>query len=140
MISITKTFTFDSGHRLSNYNGKCRRLHGHTYHCEITIGGVELDDLGMVLDFGVLKDIFKEQVDAKFDHRMLLYDKDEYNKKIATAITPDADSICWVGYNPTAENIGKDIFGIIQAGLPIGISVLKVKLYETPTSFVEIIK
>ncbi len=135
---ITKTFTFDAGHRLSNYEGKCRRLHGHTYHVEITVNGI-LDTLGMVMDFGILKDIFKEEVDAKFDHKMMLYENDELNKKIAGALPDGDDSICWVGYNPTAENIATDIFSIIAKRLPDGVQLTRVRLYETPTSFAEVV-
>lgn len=139
-MQITKIFTFDSGHRLSNYEGKCKRLHGHTYHLEITIKG-ELDERGMVMDFGDLKTIFREDIDSKFDHKIMLKTGDKYNKTLARALPKEDESICWVDYNPTAENIAKDIMEILQKRIQertTGIEVARVKLYETPTSFAEI--
>lgn len=135
---ITKTFTFDAGHRLSNYEGKCRHLHGHTYHVEITVGGPITLPVGMIMDFGILKDIFKELVDKKFDHKMMLNKSDPYNQKLAEALPDVEESITWTEYNPTAENIALDIFQMIQGRLPADVYIKKVKLYETPTSFAEI--
>ena len=138
-MQITKIFTFDSGHRLSNYQGKCKRLHGHTYRLEITVQG-DLDNKGMVMDFGDLKTIFKEHIDGKFDHRIMLMKGDKLNEAIAKVLPVGDESICWVDYNPTAENIAKDIMKILQENIDNqinNIKTTKVKLYETPTSFAE---
>lgn len=139
-MQITKLFTFDAGHRLSDYEGKCKRLHGHTYHLEITVEG-ELDERGMVMDFGDLKTIFKEKIDSKFDHRFMLKKGDKYNEDLAKSLPQGDESICWVEYNPTAENISKDIMEILKKNIEdqkIPAKVVKVRLYETPTSFAEI--
>ncbi len=139
-MQITKVFTFDAGHRLSDYEGKCKRLHGHTYHLEVTVEG-ELNKKGMVMDFGDLKSIFNEDIDSKFDHRFMLKIGDKYNEAIAKALPKGDGSICWVDYNPTAENIAKDILEILKKKLSepaIGAKIAKVRLYETPTSFAEI--
>jgi len=139
-MQITKIFTFDSGHRLSNYEGKCKRLHGHTYRLEITVSG-DVDYKGMVMDFGDLKTIFKEHIDSKFDHKLMLKRGDKFNEALASSLPKEDDSICWVDYNPTAENIAKDIMEILQkrlSKLTTAADVAKVKLYETPTCFAEI--
>lgn len=137
-MQITKTFTFDSGHRLSNYIGKCRSLHGHTYKLEITIGG-KINKLGMVMDFGDIKKLFKRSIDSRFDHKTLLFDKDPVNKRLADAIPDGEDWIVWVDYNPTAENIVKEIFNTLHDELKnTNNQLVKVKLWETPTSFAEI--
>jgi len=145
MIQITKTFTFDAGHRLSDYEGKCKQLHGHTYKCEITVEG-DLDNRCMIMDFTDLKKAFKEEIDRKFDHRFLMKKGDILNEEIAKVLPTGDNSICWVEYNPTAENIASDIFEIIkrrlsrlQKGDVVGVKVVRVRLYETPTSCADVV-
>ena len=72
-IRITKEFTFETGHALYGYDGKCRNIHGHSYHLSVTVVGTPISDpghvkLGMVLDFGDLKAIVREEVVDQFDH------------------------------------------------------------------------
>lgn len=67
---VTKIFTFDAAHNLTNYYGKCERLHGHTYKLEVTLEG-EVQGNGMVIDFVVLKRIVKKHVLDQLDHRYL---------------------------------------------------------------------
>lgn len=138
--SITKIFNFSMGHRLSNYGGACRRLHGHNYELYITLSSKKLDSLGMVVDFNKLKNIYKEFIEPAFDHKMLLNKNDTYNKNLAKAL-PDADEvIVFVDYNPTVENIAKHIASILQNSLSrLDIKVSKIKLYETPTSYTELV-
>lgn len=140
--TVTKTFTFDTGHRLSNYEGKCKRLHGHTYKLEITVGCNVLDAKGMVVDFGDLKEIFKNHIDEAFDHRTLLFKEDTLNQAIASALPEGDDQIVWTSFNPTAENIGAAIFLIYESRLPRerNLQVVRVRLYETPTSFADILE
>ena len=75
---ITKMIDFCYGHRLLNYDGKCRHLHGHNGRIEVDIEARELDQLGMVLDFGVVKGVVRTWVDNNLDHRMLLCKHDPY--------------------------------------------------------------
>lgn len=139
--TVAKSFTFDAGHRLSKYEGKCKRLHGHTYKVRVFVEG-EVDIIGMVVDFGILKDIFERAVEKKFDHRMLFKKGDPLNQKIAKALPKDDFSISWVDYNPTAENIARDIFLIFQKQIKklfkSRVYVTALRVYETPTSFAEI--
>ena len=94
----------------------------------------------MVIDFGDLKQILKEGVDKKFDHKMMLLKNDPVNKKIAEVIPVGEEWIAWVDYNPTAENIAKDIYIILKEHLrPFGVRLARVKLWETPTSFAEVL-
>jgi len=67
---VTRKFTFDSAHKLPDYQGKCKNLHGHTYRLEVTVQG-EPDDKGMIMDFAVLKDIVKKNVLDIIDHSYL---------------------------------------------------------------------
>ena len=67
---VTKIFTFDAAHQLTNYYGKCERVHGHTYRLEVTLEG-DVHSNDMVIDFVLLKRIVKRQVLEKLDHHFL---------------------------------------------------------------------
>ena len=76
MYRIRIEFTFDSGHRLLDYNGKCAYPHGHTYRAEVFIESQSLNDLGLVYDFTDLKDKIKTWVDENWDHAFLVNSQD----------------------------------------------------------------
>ncbi len=67
---VTREFTFDAAHFLTNYYGKCERLHGHSYKLQVTLEG-EVQSHGMVIDFVVLKRMVQKQVLDRLDHRLL---------------------------------------------------------------------
>jgi len=70
IMLITKEFTFDSAHQLTDYYGKCERMHGHTYKLQVTLEG-EVQKNGLMIDFVVLKRIVKKHVLDKLDHHVL---------------------------------------------------------------------
>ena len=76
MFSVTREITFCYGHRLLDYDGKCRFLHGHNGRAVITLESDHLDDLGMVVDFSHLKRIVGGWIDETLDHKMLLHRDD----------------------------------------------------------------
>lgn len=118
VMRIGREFTFDSAHHLLNYDGACANVHGHTYHLHIMLLGKVKD--GFVIDFKLLKEIVQEYVISKLDHKDL-------NKVL--------------DFNPTAENIAVKIWEVLDPVIDEvfrGRVVLeRVKLYETPGSFVE---
>ena len=65
---VSKDFSFDAAHFLTQYHGKCEHLHGHTYKLRVTVEG-KVQSNGLVIDFGILKKIVKEQILDKYDHR-----------------------------------------------------------------------
>ena len=72
-IRITKLFTFETGHALYGYDGKCKNVHGHSYKLSVTVIGQPITTigevkLGMVIDFGDLKKVVKEEIVDSFDH------------------------------------------------------------------------
>ena len=67
---VTREFSFDSAHFLTDYYGKCERMHGHTYKLQVTLAGA-VQSNGLVLDFVVLKRIVDKQVLEKLDHQLL---------------------------------------------------------------------
>ena len=76
MYQIRIELTFDSGHRLLDYNGKCAYPHGHTYRTEVFIESQSLNDLGLVYDFTDIKDKIKTWVDENWDHAFLVNSQD----------------------------------------------------------------
>lgn len=80
-VRITKIFRFETSHRLHNYDGPCRNIHGHSYELHVTVGGKPEADkdspkVGMVLDFSVLKKIVAGKVIRPFDHALLLSERE----------------------------------------------------------------
>lgn len=110
--AITHSFTFEAAHKLPWHPGKCRELHGHGYRLEVTVEGPLTDD-GIVMDFADLQDRVERDVIARYDHRYLndLLD------------------------NPTAELIAQDIWQHLETG---GTRVSRIRLWETPDSWVEL--
>lgn len=138
MITITRKFEFDSAHRVLGHEGKCRHLHGHRYVAEVTIQAPELDPLGRVIDFGVVKQIIGGWIDQNWDHNALLHCQDPLlqsrdQNRLFGGRTP---YIMAYG-NPTAENIASALFHISQASLPSELTVTHVRVYETPNCFAD---
>jgi 6-pyruvoyltetrahydropterin/6-carboxytetrahydropterin synthase len=139
MISLITDFTFDAGHRLSDYKGKCFALHGHTYRVYVEIEGHILNSLGMLVDFGEIKDIVKKTVMLKYDHKLMLKIGDPMNLAISQLVPKD-----WVvamNNNPTAENIAKEIYTDLKLTLNLKpnkpvykINLKKITVYETPNN------
>jgi len=127
VFRVTKHIEFCYGHRLLNYEGKCRHLHGHNGRVEVRIEMDKLDARGMVYDFSEIKEAIKNWIDETLDHRMLLHKEDP----ILPMLKQRGELFYVMDANPTAENIAKLIFDHARSkGLP----VVEVELWETPTS------
>ena len=128
MFRVTREIDFCYGHRLLNYDGKCRYLHGHNGRAVIVIESEQLDSRGMVLDFSDIKRVVSQWIDQKLDHRMILHRQDP----AVEMLTQLGEPLFLVDTNPTAENIAKLIFDFAaSAGFPI----IEVDLWETPHCF-----
>ncbi len=125
MFRVSRQIDFCYGHRLLNYQGKCRHLHGHNGRVLITLEAAEVDGRGMLLDFGEMKQIVQRWIDDELDHRMILCRDDP----AVSALKELGEPIVLIDANPTAENLAKLIFEYAQRrGLP----VVEVRLWETP--------
>jgi len=133
-FSLITEMTFDAAHRLSNYVGKCQRIHGHTYKVLVEVSADSLNNWGAVLDFGDLKKIMNDHIDAIYDHKLLLFVDDPINKEISKAMP--MDWIYWMNTNTSAENIAKEIYTEIKIVLKTvtksNVNINKVTVYETP--------
>ena len=128
---LTIETSFDAAHRLSNYEGKCKRIHGHTYKIFVKISSEELLHWGAVIDFGDLKKVIKDSIHEKYDHKLLFMLNDPINNKIANTI--DNSWIVWMDKNTTAENIAFDIYQKLKTLLNT-VKLEEVTIFETPTN------
>ena len=122
---VSREIDFCYGHRLLNYAGKCRYLHGHNGHAVITIESATLDERGMVLDFSDIKRVVSTWIDEKLDHRMLLHRSDPFVPFLEQAGEP----LFLMDENPTAENIAKLIYEFTASR---GFPIVECQLWETP--------
>ena len=130
MYSVTKRIEFCYGHRLLDYDGICKHPHGHNAVAEIEVGASELDSRNMVCDFSDIKRIVKGWIDRELDHKMLLRHDDPLVKPLQQLGEP----IFLLDSNPTVERIARLIYDFTsQQGFP----VVRVTVWETPTSFAE---
>ena len=128
MYRVTRELTFCYGHRLLQYEGKCRHLHGHNGRVAITLAADRLDALGMVLDFSLLKRVVGGWIDAQFDHKMLLHRDDP----VLPFLRQQGEPVFVLDVNPTAENIARLIYEFAAAQ---GFPVVEVQVRETDTCF-----
>ena len=139
-IRITKEFKFDTAHALKDYDGRCRNLHGHSYKFFVTVKGKPIEDkaspkTGMVMDFGDLKTIVKQEVVDLLDHAILLNKASVEDESLLKH--PMFQRHIIVDYQPTCENLLVDFAGRIGKRLPDGVELFSLKLHETATSFAE---
>lgn len=128
MFRVSREIDFCYGHRLLNYDGKCKYLHGHNGRAVITIEAETLDDRGMVLDFSDIKKTVSTWIDDNLDHRMLLHREDPAVEMLRELGEP----LHLLDNNPTAENIAKLIYEFTaQSGFPI----VQCQLWETPRCY-----
>jgi 6-pyruvoyltetrahydropterin/6-carboxytetrahydropterin synthase len=128
MFRVTREIGFCYGHRLLNYDGKCRYLHGHNGTALISIESDKLDHRGMVLDFTDIKRVVSGWIDDNLDHRMLLHRDDPF----VPVLKQHGEPVFLMDENPTAENIAKLIFEYtVSQGFPI----VQVDLWETPKCY-----
>jgi len=128
MYQVTKMISFSYGHRLLNYDGKCKYLHGHNGIAEITLETEKLDERGIAVDFSEIKNVVGKFIWENMDHKMLLKKGDPVIEQLKKINEP----YYLMEESPTAENIAKMIFNFTKEK---GFPVISVKLWETESSF-----
>ena len=140
-IRITKQFSFETGHALYGYDGKCKNVHGHSYRLYVTVIGKPISDnsnvkYGMVIDFGDLKKIVKEEIVDVFDHATV-FNKNTPHVELAKELEDRDHNVLLVNYQPTSEMMVIDFASKIKKRLHSNIELFSLKLQETATSFAE---
>ncbi len=112
MFELMAEDSFDAAHALRGYEGPCENLHGHTWRVQVFMQGEELNKIGLLEDFKVIKGKLKKVLD-EFDHKLL------------NDVKPfDAE-------NPSSENLAKVIFQDMKKKIK---SISKVVVWESPTT------
>ncbi|KGX89538.1 6-pyruvoyl tetrahydrobiopterin synthase [Pontibacillus marinus BH030004 = DSM 16465] len=122
-VMVSKEFTFDAAHHLHCYEGKCKNLHGHTYKVVFGISGF-VNDIGLVIDFGDIKEIWKNEIEIYLDHRYL-------NETLPKMNTSAENMVVWI-YEKMSESLKN------REDQYDGARVEFVRLFETPTSYAEV--
>lgn len=138
MITCTRRLEFDAAHRILNHESKCKFLHGHRYVVEASFAAKKLDDLGRVIDFGIVREVLGSWIDKHLDHNTILSTKD---KKLGEKIEQETkQKIYYINANPTAENIAKHLLEEICPKLfaKKNVKCVAIKLYETPNCSVHV--
>lgn len=140
-IRITKQFSFETGHALFGYDGKCKNVHGHSYKLSVTVIGHPITDTsnvkyGMVIDFSDLKKIVKEEIVDLFDHATV-FNQNTPHIELAQELKQRGHHVILVNYQPTSENMVIDFAQKIQSRLPENIALFSLKLQETESSYAE---
>jgi 6-pyruvoyltetrahydropterin/6-carboxytetrahydropterin synthase len=124
MFCVSIEISFCYGHRLQEYDGVCRHLHGHNGRAILTMASETLDDQGMVHDFRSAKDAVKGWLDGAFDHTLILQDSDP----ILPVLREAGEKVTEIDCPPTAENIARLIY---EQAERCGLPMVEVALWET---------
>ena len=119
MFQVSKTFSFDAAHALRGYDGNCERLHGHRWEVNVCVEGSELNDLGILIDFRVIKAAVQEAT-ADYDHNTL------------------NDVAPYDVINPSTEHIARTIYLALRDTLAVHAATAHlayVQVWESPTSW-----
>ena len=126
-FQVIKHIDFCYGHRLLNYAGKCRNLHGHNGRVEIVLQGDELDELDMLVDFSEVKRTVKGWIDTELDHKMVLNRQDPLIPLLEEYKQP----LYLMDCNPTAEALAREICRVAREH---DFPVSEVRFWESPSS------
>ncbi len=149
-MSASRHHDFCMGHRVVGHEGKCRHLHGHNYrvHFEVTADHIQ-DDIGRVIDFSVIKSQLCEWLEENWDHRFMAWEQDPMLKVLAynvpmhkklDSLAPEGstsdtllESIVFVPFNPTAENMAKHLVEVVAPKQfeGYGVTLVKCSIEET---------
>ena len=143
-VSITRKLKFEAGHRIPRHESKCKHLHGHSYVVHVTVeplaADIEncgLDDLGRVLDFGILKSRLQTWLDESMDHTFLLDAADAQARRafeLFNSLEPEGgerQKVYFLPYPPTAENIARHLAVDVFPALVPEVNVMRVTVRET---------
>ena len=134
MITVTKTVKFDAAHVLTNHQGLCKNLHGHTYRVDVSVSQAEDDDRDMVIDFKDLKVIANEVICDRFDHAFIYTPASAGEKEIAAVVEKNGMRTVAIPFRSTSENLAKMFYDELKARVP---GLAAVKVWETADNCAE---
>ena len=131
MTTATKTIRFDAAHILTNHEGLCKNLHGHTYRVDVSVACDGRDGRDMVIDFKDLKNIATDAICGKFDHAFIYNTQSEGEREIAALVEKRGMRTAPVPFRSTAENLARLFFEMLSPSVP---GLAEVKVWETADS------
>lgn len=138
-MEITRRFEIDAGHRVHGHEGKCASLHGHRYVIEFTVSAPELDELGRIVDFSVVKSSLGRWLDREWDHAMVLWEEDPVAALYDKGGPLYDHKVCRMPFNPTAENMAEYLLNTIAPRwLVKPLVCTRVVVRETPNCWAEV--
>ena len=136
-ITATRYHDFSTGHRVYGHESKCAHLHGHNYRIYLTVEADQLDTVGRVMDFSVIKDKFVIWLEQQWDHKFLVWENDPFTDTLKNL---NPEGVVVVPFNPTAENLGQHLVNVIgpQQLAGTNVKLVKVNIEETRKCSVEV--
>ena len=132
MTTVTKTVRFDAAHVLTNHQGLCKNLHGHTYRVDVSVA--QEADGDMVVDFKELKQIANEVICDRFDHAFIYNTESAGESEIAAVVEKHGMRTVAIPFRSTVENLAKMFYNELKGRIS-GLS--SVKVWETPDNCAE---
>ena len=132
MTTVTKTVKFDAAHVLTDHQGLCRNLHGHTYRVDVSVA--QAGDGDMVIDFKELKGVLAEVILDRFDHSFVYNTGSVGESEIAAVVEKHGMRTVAIPFRSTVENLAKMFYNELKAKVP-GLS--SVKVWETADNCAE---
>jgi 6-pyruvoyltetrahydropterin/6-carboxytetrahydropterin synthase len=134
MTTVTKTVRFDAAHVLTNHDGLCKNLHGHTYRVDVSVSCGDGMSGDMVMDFKELKRIANETICERFDHAFMYNTASPGETEIAAVVERNGMRTVPIPFRSTAENLAKLFFSELEKKVE-GLSAVRV--WETQDSSAE---
>ena len=112
MYEVERYHDISCGHRVHGHESKCAHLHGHNYRIFFTVqaDNKQLDMIGRVLDFSVIKSRLCEWLETWWDHKMLIWVDDPM---LDDLLDIDPEGVVPVEFNPTAENMAEHLVTVV---------------------------
>ena len=134
MTTVTKTVRFDAAHILTNHQGLCKNLHGHTYRVDVSVAQADGAGGDMVIDFKDLKRIATETICDRFDHAFVYNTESAGEREIAAVVERHGMRTVAIPFRSTAENLAKMFFGDLREKVS---GLVSVRVWETADSCAE---
>lgn len=144
-LTAARYHDISCGHRVVGHEGKCRHLHGHNYRVHFYCQSTELDSVGRVVDFSVIKEKLCMWLEENWDHKFLAWEKDEFLSELFEVDKQHQhqvlfeESLVWLPFNPTAENMAKYLVDVVapEQLRNTNVTLTKVVIEETRKCSVE---
>lgn len=129
-ITIERYHDISMGHRVVGHENKCRHLHGHNYRVHFICTAQQLDSVGRIIDFSIVKQLLCMWLEDNWDHKMLLWEKDPLVEELQKLVPED---IILVPFNPTAEQMAEYLVRVVgpQQLQNTGVQLTSVRIEET---------